>query len=148
MKTRFQTIRRAPRAAAGFSLAELMVVIVIIGLLATRVVPKIMDSFSDAKWGTAKSDIATIESALKQYAIRNNGYPDSLEALITPDTNNRTYLDRTTVPLDGWGNEYGYEVLSDGTGPLLTCYGEDGQPGGEGDGADRTNRMLKNNEWN
>ena len=82
------------RNQRGFTLIELMVVIVIIGLLATAVVPKLMDRLADAKWGTAKVDVRQIESALTQYAIRNNGYPDSLEALITPDVNNRTYLGR------------------------------------------------------
>ncbi|MFT5051882.1 MAG: general secretion pathway protein G [Chlamydiales bacterium] len=133
---------------SGFTLAELMVVIVIIGLLATAVVPKLMDSLGDAKWGRAKADVKTIESALTNYAIRNNGYPESLESLVTPDVNNRTYLDRQTVPTDPWGNEYGYEPSIDGGTPRITCFGADGQPGGEKDNQDKDNIMMKNDQWN
>lgn len=133
---------------AGFSLAELMVVIVIIGLLATAVVPKLMDKFADAKWGKAKVDVKVIEQELINYAMKNQGFPDGIEALVTPDVNGRTYLDRQTVPLDPWGNEYGYEILSDNSGVRVICYGADGQPGGEGDSQDRDSIMLKNDQWN
>ena len=142
MKTQQRNKRRN-----GFSLAELMVVIVIIGLLATAVVPKLMDSLGDAKWGRAQADIKTIESALTNYAIKNGSYPDGLEILITPDVNNRTYLDRQTVPTDPWGNEYGYEPSIDGGTPRIICFGADGNPGGEKDNQDRDNIMMKNDLW-
>jgi len=136
------------RATAGFSLAELMVVIVIIGLLATAVVPKLMDRLGDAKWGKAKSDIVAIQNAMTQYAVNNGRYPDTIEILITPDSNNRTYLDRRAVPLDPWGNEYGYEPPGGGeTDPRIICFGADGSPGGENDEQDRDNFMIKSNEW-
>lgn len=141
--------RRARRSLqAGFSLAELMVVIVIIGLLATAVVPKLMDRLSDAKWGKAKSDIHVIEEACKQYAIQNGDYPDSIETLITPDVNNHTFLDMKAVPLDPWGHEYIYESPQSSNEDLrIICLGKDGAPGGEGDDQDRDSIMLKSNEW-
>lgn len=143
--------RRGPlqrTAEAAFSLAELMVVIVIIGLLATAVVPKLMDSLGDAKWGKAKSDIHNIENACTLYAINNGNYPDSIQALIEPDVNNRTYLDMKAVPLDPWGSEYIYEPpMSSGDDMRLTCLGADGAQGGEGDDKDRNNIMMKSNEW-
>ncbi len=89
---------------SGFSLAELMVVIVIIGLLATLVVPKVLRNLFVANVGKAKADIVQISSAVDQYAIENNGrYPESLEVLVTPDENGFTYLSQETVPKDPWG---------------------------------------------
>ena len=145
-----QSNRRTRRSLmrAGFSLAELMVVIVIIGLLATAVVPKLMDRLGEAKWGKAKSDINGISQALQQYAINNGRYPDSLEALVTPDSNNRTYLDLKALPQDPWGNEYVYEPpLGSGEEPRIICLGADGAPGGEGDDQDRDSIMIKSFEW-
>ena len=133
----------------GFSLAELMVVIVIIGLLATAVVPKLMDRLLDAKWGKAKADISVIKDALTQYAINNGGsYPDTLEVLVQPDANNRTYIEGNKVPRDPWGKEYGYEPPSGGIpDPRIICFGKDGAPGGEGDNQDRDSIMLVNGDW-
>ena len=134
MKT-LHSNRRLRRA--GFSLA----VIVIFG--PTAVVPKLMDRLADAKWGKVKSDIAAIDSALMQFAINNGGqYPDTLESLVTPDVNNRTYLDRTTVPRDPWGSDYAYEPPSGLEEHRVICYGADKQPGGEGDDRDVDNIML------
>jgi general secretion pathway protein G len=148
MKTQTLKQRRSSERQ-GFSLAELMVVIVIIGLLATAVVPRLMDRLLDAKWGKVKADLASIEQALTQFAINNGGtYPDSLEVLVEPDGNNRRYLDSTVVPKDPWGKEYGYEAPMGGMpDPRVICYGQDGSPGGEGDDRDRDSMMLKNGEW-
>ncbi len=147
MKTHSMLHRARATARAGFSLAELMVVIVIIGLLATAVVPKLMDRLGEANWGKAKSDISGINQALTQYAVNNGGYPDSLEALITPDSNNKRYLDLKAVPKDPWGNEYMYEPPMGGEDPRIICLGADGAPGGEGDNADRDSEMIKAYEW-
>lgn len=132
----------------GFTLAELMVVIVIIGLLATVVVPNVIGRLFQGQIGKAKADITQIESALQQYAVENNGrYPDTLEVLITPDKNGNTFLDRDTIPKDPWGNEYGYEPPGPGQPkPLVFSYGADGTPGGEGKDLDFDNQMIKNGE--
>ena len=146
MKNRLSYRTAGPRS--GFSLAELMVVIVIIGLLATGVAPRLLDRLGDAKWGKAKSDIMSISGALNQYYINNGRYPDSLEELVTPDENNRRYLEQRVVPRDPWGNEYGYEPPnSSEPDPRIVCYGADGNPGGTGDDMDRDNIMILSQEW-
>ncbi len=140
--------RKAAGAKGGFSLAELMVVIVIIGLLATLVVPSVIDKLKTASTGVAKTDIMTINSALTSYVVENGGrYPESLEALVTPDESGRTYLDMETIPLDPWKNEYQYEPPGSGsTKPDVYSLGADGAIGGEGDDRDIHLQDIKNKE--
>jgi len=136
------------RRNAGFSLAELMVVIVILGLLATLVVPKVVASLGRAFQGKVKSDITTITNSLNEYAI-NNGtrYPESLDELVTPDENGFTFLNARSVPLDPWGNEYQYEPPMPGQPePRVYTLGKDGQVGGEGENADISNFSLQGGE--
>jgi general secretion pathway protein G len=137
-------LRRSRRASRGFSLAELMVVVVILGLLATLVVPNVMKQLFKANRTVAMSDITAIHNALTNYAVENAGkYPDSLEMLVTPDENGNSYLQgRTSVPKDPWKNEYGYEPPSGGRPLRIFSYGKDGQPGGEGDDADIDNISM------
>ena len=134
--------------SAGFSLAELMVVIVIIGLLLAYVAPNVMKKLRSGQEGRVKIDIMQIESALTDFAVQNGGvYPDSLESLVTPDENGLTYLKATTVPLDPWKNEYQYEPPGPGeTDPTVYSFGEDGQRGGDGKARDITNHMITNGE--
>jgi general secretion pathway protein G len=133
------------RRRAGFSLAELMVVIVILGLLATLVVPKVVSSLGRAFGGKVKSDITVIENALTEYAINNgNRYPESLEELVTPDENGFSYLKQKSIPLDPWGNEYQYDPPMPGQPePRVYTLGKDGQVGGEGEDADVDNFSLQ-----
>jgi len=141
-----QATRPARAANAGFSLAELMVVIVILGLIATIVVPNLLDRFTFAQKKKAQMDIGALESAIDTYAIENNGrYPESLEILVTPDEHNRTFLKGfTSVPLDPWRNPYLYEPPSNGRDYKVISYGKDGSPGGEGDDADIDNFSIRN----
>ncbi len=136
---------RRPRG--GFSLAELMVVIVIIGLLATVVVPNLMLHFGTAQTTKAKADITAIAEAVKSFTILNGGmHPDSIEQLFMPDENGNRLMDRDTEPLDPWKHPYAYEE-PEGTEPFLVwCYGKDGEVGGEGDNRDFNNRMIRNGE--
>ncbi len=140
--------RRRTSGRRGFTLAELMVVIVIIGLLATLVVPSVIKRLFTAQAGKAKADIVSIAQAVEGYMIENNGrFPESLEELVTPDPNGLTYLDRETVPRDPWGNEYIYEPPATGsTKYRVLTYGDDGVPGGEGSARDMDNIMIKNGE--
>ena len=138
--------RSIPERAArrGFTLAEMMVVIVIIGLLATLVVPNVLQRFSFAQTKKAQVDLGAIESALTEYAVANGGrYPDSLEVLVTPDVNGHTYLKGSRVPKDPWNNEYLYDPPGPGQPlPRVYSYGKDGQPGGEGDDGDLDSLTL------
>jgi general secretion pathway protein G len=138
--------RPAYRARAGFSLAELMVVIVILGLIATIVVPNLLGRFFVAQREKAKMDITQLVSAVTTYALENNGkYPDSLDILVTPDENGNTYLaSRNTVPLDPWKNAYVYEPPGGGRPFRIISFGKDGQPGGEGEDADIDNVTMVN----
>lgn len=138
-------LRRRGRRA-GFSLAELMVVIVIIGLLATVVVPNVVAKFSTAQITKATADIRQLQSAVEDFYINNSGrYPDSLEQLITPDANGRKFLDRDTVPKDPWGNEYVYYPPRGGEVSIeILSYGADGAQGGEGKDKDITLTDIKN----
>ena len=144
MQTRFHS-RAGQERRRGFSLAELMVVIVILGLLATFVAPKLMDRLGQAHETKSKVDITQIAEAVNTYQINNAGrLPDSLEMLIQEDENGQSYLDVDAVPLDPWGNEYVFEPDFDGSGNFrVISYGADGAPGGEGKDADMDNRSIK-----
>ena len=131
----------------GFTLIEVMVVLVILGILATLVVPRIMGRPDEARIIAAKQDINSIGQALKLYRLDNQGYPTTdqgLQALVAkpsappapPNWKTGGYLDR--LPKDPWGNEYKY--LSPGVkNPNdvdVFSLGADGAPGGEGNDAD------------
>lgn len=131
------------RRAAGFTLIELMVVLIIIGLLAALIVPNVMDRTDDARATAARTDVANIMQALKLYKLDNLRYPTAeqgLQALVqrpsaAPAPNNwRVYLDK--LPNDPWGQPYQY--LNPGVrGEVdVMSFGADGQSGGEGKNAD------------
>ncbi len=139
--------RRAVTQAAqrGFTLIEIMVVVVIMGILAALVVPKLMGRTDDARIIAAKQDIATVMQGLKLYKLDNHRYPTTeqgLQALINKPTSGPAsngwktggYLDK--LPKDPWGNSY--QFLSPGVkGEVdVFSFGADGQPGGAGNDAD------------
>jgi len=134
--------RASETARAGFSLAELMVVIVIIGLLSAIVVPNLLERFGFAQTAKAEVDIHSIAGALTEYSIRNGGqFPDSLEPLVTPDENGYTFLGgKRAIPQDPWGNDYQYEPPYPGEPRAkVFSFGKDGAPGGSGSDADIDN---------
>ena len=126
----------------GFTLIELMVVILIIGLLATIVVQNLRGATDKAKRVKAQADIAQIKSGLDRYYLDAGSYPTSdqgLNALMTAPTGGNIphdwegpYLEK--IPPDPWGNSYFYQ--SDGTNYTLKSFGADGVEGGEGKNAD------------
>ena len=127
----------------GFTLIELMVVLVIIGVLAALIVPNVLDRADDARATAAKTDIANLVQALKLYKLDNQRYPSGeqgLKALVAKPTggiipgNWRPYLDK--LPNDPWGRAYMY--MNPGVkGEIdVLSFGADGQAAGEGKDAD------------
>jgi len=129
---------------AGFSLAEMMVVIVIIGLLVTMVVPNVMRNLTKSNVTIAKTDIGQINLALQSYA-QDHGmqYPDSLEQLLEPDADGYKYLDYEEIPIDPWKMPYMYDPPTSGNDYRIYTYGKDGVPGGEGENGDMDQKSIK-----
>lgn len=136
--------------SSGFTLIEVMVVVIILGILAAIVVPRVMDRPDDARIAKAKQDIRALESALNLYKLDNFVYPTTdqgLEALVTkpsgtPEPKNwKRYMDR--LPKDPWGEPY--QFLSPGSKGDVDIYslGADNQQGGEGPNADIGNWELQ-----
>lgn len=129
----------------GFSLIEILVVLVIMGLLISVVAPTVLNSADDARLQKVQADFKAIETALKIYRLDNYGYPSTeqgLIALVEPSTlepeprnfKNGGYLEE--VPLDPWGREYLYMSPGENNEVDLFSYGADGLPGGEGQNQD------------
>ncbi len=127
---------------SGFTLIELMVVIVILGILAGLIIPRIMGRPEEARRMKARVQMESMETSLRLYKLDNGVYPSTeqgLQALVEAPTAGELprawrkggYLEKGNVPKDPWGNEYVY--LSPGLhGDFdLLSYGADGQPGGE-----------------
>jgi general secretion pathway protein G len=135
-------IKQKKNTQAGFTLIELMVVIFILGLLAAVAIPRFMGESDKAKVGTAKTQIALLETALKMYKLDNGSYPTTeqgLKALVEAPTAGNLpknwrkggYLEKGKVPKDPWKNDFIY--ISPGShGDFdLSSLGADGEPGGE-----------------
>ena len=141
---------RMHRGSRGFTLIELMVVIVILGILAGLIIPRIMGRPDEARQAKARIMIEGIETALKLYRLDNGFYPTTeqgLRALVEASTvqpvprnwREGGYLEKGKVPKDPWGNDFAYLCPgSHGEFDLLS-YGADGQPGGDGKNKDITN---------
>ena len=140
-----QTCRTQQR---GFTLIEVMVVVVILGILAALVVPKIMGRPDEARVIKARQDVQAVEAALNLYRLDNHAYPSTdqgLTALVekpsgepaAPNWKAGGYLDR--VPQDPWGHPYQYLNPGLHGETDIWSYGADGQEGGEGVNADLGN---------
>ena len=149
MRAKWQA-KRAIFTERGFTLIELMVVIVILGILAGLIVPRIMSRPEEAKRIKAKMQIQSLETALKLYKLDNGFYPDTEQGLnalvVIPEygrvpQNWRTggYLEKGRLPKDPWGNDFVY--LSPGTNSEfdIISYGADGVAGGEEENSDINN---------
>ena len=143
--------RPGARRARGFTLIEIMVVVIIIGLLAAVIVPTVLSKVDDARVAKAKQDIQSLEAALSMYYLDNSKYPTSeqgLTALVQQPTDPSIkhwrpggYLER--ISKDPWGNPYLYTFPgTHGKAYDLYTLGADGQPGGDGINADIGNWNL------
>jgi general secretion pathway protein G len=141
----FYVFNQRKNRQSGFTLIEIMVVVVIIGILASVVVPRIMDNPDKARTAKAKNDLRALESALDIYRLDNYVYPTTdqgLEALVSkptsapepPNWKQGGYIKKLSK--DPWGNEYMY--LNPGEHGEIDIYslGADGAPGGEGPAKD------------
>jgi general secretion pathway protein G len=131
--------------ARGFTLLELLVVMVIIGLLAGYVAPRYFSQVGKSEVKTAMAQINALEKALDQYRLDVGQYPTTeqgLTALVAkPQTEPKwqgPYLAKA-VPMDPWGRPYLYKMPGEKSEYDLVSLGKDGQPGGTGEGADITN---------
>ena len=147
-------MRKIRHNEKGFTLIELMVVIVILSLLAVLVGPKIIGRSDDAKVADAKVQIRNLETALKLYKLDSGNYPSTeqgLASLVTKPTvgkipNNykaEGYLENKNVPKDPWGNDYVYLSPGEHGDYDLYCFGADGVRGGEGKNADIESWSMK-----
>ena len=126
-----------PANQSGFTLIEIIAVMVIIGLLAVMVAPNLIRQQAGAQRDAAAAQLARLDTAISSYYLDMNSYPEQLEDLVENPSGraswNGPYI-RGGMLRDPWGNDWVYDL--DDNGYTLLSYGPDGQSGGEGDDAD------------
>jgi general secretion pathway protein G len=126
-------VRAVPgRGERGFTLIELMVVIVILGLLIGLVGPNVMRALLGAGEGTAKTQMQNFSASIELYYIEKKSLPQSLEELTEPDESGNPYIKK--IPLDPWGQPYEYKIMDARSKTFeITSSGEDKTPGTDDD---------------
>ncbi len=125
-------------AQAGFTLVEIMVVIVILGLLVTLVAKNVVGASDEARETKAKADVATIAGAVRGYRAKNGKLPESLEVLATKDDRGRSEIEE--LPKDPWGHDY---ILREGDRPTEWEVISMGPDGSDGTDDDISSKMKK-----
>lgn len=123
-----QSLRNAQK---GMTLLEIMIVVAILGLLATVVVTNLMGTFDNAKIGTTQTKIASVEQAVQMYYTQVSEYPDSLKDLMNPPGGFRPYV--KSMPKDSWNNDLIYKRSSGDKPFLIYSKGPDGSKGTKDD---------------
>ncbi len=146
LRERFHLLRNS----RGFSLIELLVVIIILGLLAGLVGPRLFSRVGQSKQAAARAQIELFSAALDQYRLDVGSYPPAaagLDALVrNPNVSNWNgpYLKKNTVPADPWGKPYQYKCCPGDHGDFdIWSLGADGAPGGDGENADVASWSVK-----
>ena len=130
---------------SGFTMIELVAMLIIIGLLAAVVGRNVIGKIDQAKKETTKASLKVLQSAVHQFKMDTGRYPtedEGLEALViepsdAPNWEPGGYLDTTDVPVDGWKNDFVYQLNPPSGKPfVIISYGANGEEGGEGDDAD------------
>ena len=125
----------------GFTMVELMAMLIIIGLLATLVVTKVASKIDQARVTTTKANLKILHAAVNQFKMDTTRFPTEEEGLIAlveqpTDVENWEpggYLETTELPKDGWGNDFYYQLYPESGKPfVIISYGADGDEGGEG----------------
>ena len=137
--------KRRRKNRCGFTMVELMAMLIIIGLLATLVVTKVATKIDQARITTTKANLKVLHSAVNQFKMDTGRFPAEEEGLMAlveqPSDVIRYepggYLETTEIPKDGWGNELIYELSPESGKPfVIKSFGADGEEGGEGNDAD------------
>jgi len=137
--------KRLKKTRTGFTMVELMAVLIILGLLATVVVRNFMGQTDKARVTTTKANLKVLNSAVMQFKMDTGRYPTEeeglLELLVEPTDvtgwDPGGYLTTTEIPKDGWGKEFIYQLNPESGKPfVIISYGADGEPEGEGYNAD------------
>ena len=138
--------KRTKRGTGGFSLIELMVVIVIISMLAAIVGFNVMNALGKGEIAAAKSQISSFKTALIGYRVEFKKFPSTEEGLrvLVDNEKGKNFLDAKDVPLDPWGNAFVYKL--ENNEPIIVSYGADGVEGGEDENADISSDNLGGDE--
>ena len=130
-KSRLRRVRRH-----SFTLIEIMIVVIIIGMLAALVGPNIVSNLDKSRVKTTKAQVVSIKNAVQQYYMDMSAYPTRLDELLTNPGNEKwdgPYLEAKKVPKDGWGNDFQYSVPGQDNMPFdIISYGGDKSSGGTG----------------
>lgn len=137
--------KRKRKNRFGFTMVELMAILIIIGLLATLVVTKVATKIDQARVTTTKANLKLLHNAVNQFKMDTGRFPtedEGLKALIEQPSDVTRYepggyLETTDIPKDGWGNDFIYELSPESGKPfVIKSLGADGKEGGEGNDAD------------